>query len=394
MNFILNNEQRKVLGLESVQENWTTINLKNQMIVFLDNKTIVKVIEYSETEYTEYQLSEIIDEDGLILPKTNKGKPKKLSYSSVQSCHKIGIYFKYETKAWVNYAMIGNHTTQKTFYSTNFEEINIDTFEKFSAWLHEWQKNFSEKDFFELETFKNETRHNIDIKEGDFFVFKVDKTNFGFGRVLLNIRKLKKDKNIIGHYGLLSLMGQPLAIKIYHKINPSKNINLSELKQKKSIPAQYIMDNRLFYGDYEVIGNQPLNPEELDFPIHYNNNIKDKKGEVFSYLQYGLLYLETNNPTFDTTFNISYRHYLDIDKESDFMKYHNSGIGFDLRLNKKILESCIEKNSNLPYWEDNRYYQEDDLRNPKNQKHLDLIFNFFELDSQKTYTQNKEKREK
>lgn len=53
------------------------------------------------------------------------------------------------------------------------------------------------------------------------------------------------------------------------------------------------MDILLFYGDYEIIGNEPLLEAEYDFPISYSKSIH--YGDFYTvYLQYALIYKETN----------------------------------------------------------------------------------------------------
>jgi hypothetical protein len=50
-----------------------------------------------------------------------------------------------------------------------------------------------------------------------------------------------------------------------------------------------MMDNLLFYGEYEIIGHKDLNDEEFNFPISYGRSI-DQRNVVF--LQWGVIHLE------------------------------------------------------------------------------------------------------
>ena len=52
-------------------------------------------------------------------------------------------------------------------------------------------------------------------------------------------------------------------------------------------------------------------------------------------------------------------------KEKD---YSNKSIGWDLDVNKNVVEQCIKKKSNKPYWEQELFGMDGDLRNPINQR--------------------------
>ena len=85
----------------------------------------------------------------------------------------------------------------------------------------------------------------INFNEGDFFAFKISRREWCFGRILMDVSKLRKDENFEKNknYGLAHLMGKPLIIKVYHKISDNKNIDLKELSKCLALPSQAIMDN-------------------------------------------------------------------------------------------------------------------------------------------------------
>lgn len=394
MTFELNNEQRKHLGLELVAKNWEKVILKGDSyrpnsILYFDKNTIRKQVISTEFKYSETQYNEDTENRELLLPKTKKGKPKKLTSSTLESKTPIGIYFNFE----VNEIIIGNHTTQNTFYSTYFENIKFKNITDLKDWLTDYIKNSTSEDLKSIEQFASKKRKRIKLKAGDFFTFKVDRRNYGFGRLICDLRPLRKDSKFIANknYGIMNLMTQPLVIKIYHFISPTKETDLKKLKTKKSIPAQYIMDNALFYGDYEVIGNQPLSESEYDFPISYSKSIHYGDFDTV-YLQYGLIYKEA-------TRNKYYKHIEipnpdskhDWDKVLKFNPYRMESIGGTLNFHKQTLENCIKTNSNQPYWESEFYELEADLRNPKNQAVKDEIFEYFKLNSNGTYYENLKK---
>ena len=112
-------------------------------------------------------------------------------------------------------------------------------------------------------------------------LFKISRREWCFGRILLDVSKLRKDENFKKNknYGLAKSYGKPLIIKVYHKISDNKNIDLKELSKCLALPSQAIMDNIFYYGEAIILGNLPLKPEENDMFISVSESISgiDKK---------------------------------------------------------------------------------------------------------------------
>jgi len=392
MAFELTNEQRRYLGLELVADNWEKAALNGDSyrpssILYFDKNIIKKQVISTELKYSEIQYNEETKDREFLIPKTQKGKPKKLTSSTLESKTPIGTYFNFG----INGITIGNHTTQNTFYSTYFENLKFKDISDLKNWLADFIKNSSPEDIKSIQQFSSKKRKRIKLKEGDFFAFKVDRRNFGFGRLICDLRPLRKDSNFKDkkNYGIMNLMTQPLVIKVYHFISPTKEIDLDKLKTKKSIPAQYIMDNVLFYGDYEVIGNHPLSELEYDFPISYSKSIHFGDFDTV-YLQYGLIYKETTTKKYNKHLAIENpdKNAKSWDKVLKSNPYRMESIGATLNFHKDTLENCIKLNSNQPYWESEFYELEADLRNPKNKSAKKDIFEFFNLNPNGTYYEN------
>ena len=387
MTFELTNEQRKNLGLQIVLSSWDKTKINDETFVYFEGNTIRKKISVNEVSYEEIELNEETENRTILLPKTSKGKSKKLNFSSLEARNGIGMYFK----ANVTGITIGNYATEKTFYSTEFEDIRFLNMQDIKLWIENFTSSMSENEIKDLNKFAKEKRQRINLKEGDFFVYKVDRYNFGFGRLICDIRKLRKEPNFMlkKNYGLAQLMTQPLVIKIYYIIDNIKNQDLNYLKSLKSLPSQYIMDNRLYYGDFEIIGNLPLEHWEIDFPISYGRSISYGDFDTV-YLQYGEIYKETKRNNFYKYIEIpNPDSKTDWDKCLKFNPYRNESISYNLNLDKSVLEKVISEDSNQPYWHCNNYELEDDLRNPINEEIKKEIFDYFGLNSKKSYSENK-----
>ena len=373
--FELNNEQRKYLGLIPVEEHWELVKFDNGIYYYFEDDIIRKEIKVSKNYYHESELNVKTSENRtMILPKTKRGKIKKFNYTVTQSFSPFGTYFTFSADG----VIIANYTSQRTYYSETFtekEKISLDDLKK---WLDKWMKETTEEDLEEIEEFKNAKRKHCKFNEGDFFAFKISRREWCFGRILMDVSKLRKDENFEKNknYGLAHLMGKPLIIKVYHKISDNKNIDLKELSKCLALPSQAIMDNIFYYGEAIILGNLPLKPEENDMFISVSESISGIDKNI-AYLQYGLIYREIPLSDYEKLIK---------DLKIGPQTLRREGIGFVIDTYK--LKECIEAKSNSPFWEKYKKHNVPDLKNPD---HIELkrkIFKAFGLDADKTYEEN------
>ena len=373
--FELTNEQRKYLGLIPVEEHWELVKFDNGIYYYFEDDTIKKEIKVSKNYYHEAELNEKTAENRtMILPKTKRGKIKKFNYTATQSFSPFGTYFTFSTDG----VIIANYTTQRTYYSEIFSEKEKISLDNLKKWLDKWMKETTEEDLEEIEEFKNAKRKHCKFNEGDFFAFKISRREWCFGRILMDVSKLRKDENFEKNknYGLAHLMGKPLIIKVYHKISDNKNIDLKELSECLALPSQAIMDNIFYYGEAVILGNLPLKPEENDMFISVSESISGIDKNI-AYLQYGLIYRE-----------IPLSDYEKLIKELKIgaQTLRREGIGFVIDTYK--LKECIEAKSNSPFWEKYKKRNVPDLKNPDYIELKRKIFKAFGLDADKTYEEN------
>ena len=131
---ILRNEDRKYLGLTPIEDHWERMDIKH-ITLFFDGNVIQKKITHAEFEsqhflYLEEDVYvETAENRTIVLPKTLRGKPKKLNYTATTMFTRIGMYFMYND----GYVVIANATTQKTFYWTCIE--GKENKKRFDKWF-------------------------------------------------------------------------------------------------------------------------------------------------------------------------------------------------------------------------------------------------------------------
>lgn len=361
--FELTNEQRKCFGLLPVDSNWIRMEPKTSpydqhtTISYLDGNLLRKVILTGNNIYNEYEICEQLSDDlQYLLPKTQKGKPGLLSAAALKKRPGTGMCLSYDRHSNGFYSLdMYSHTSQKCYYSNAYEPMRSYGRDDFQQWVENWCTETTKDDLADIANFAAQPREHVKFREGDVFRFKINRRLYGYGRILLDYSLMRKKKEPFWDV----LMGKPTVCSVYHIVTERKNVTLEELRELDSLPSVHMMDNRLFYGDFEVIGNIPIGNSE-DYPILYGGSISALYRGVL--LQCGKLYRKIDGGT------------------ALYNNYRNNGIGFNLNFQLPILLECVEQGSNNPYWAQDNWTVNSDLRNPKFRTELGQICKQFDLE--------------
>ena len=354
--FELTNDHRKCLGIPLISDSWVRIKAKPSphsyydTYAFINEEKIVKVIQVSNAEgrefYNEWSVDQELSDDGAyILPKTDKGKPRLFTASTLEKVKRLGMGICFNDGV-----DIVNFTTEQVYYRSIYSGKRIKTIKEFQEWLNDWCEETGEDELLDIGEFASRKKVNQKIREGDFFRFKINRRLYGYGRILVDYAAMRKQK--IPFWDVFC--GKPLCVAIYHIATEKSNLTPSQLVGKKTLPSQMIMDNIFFYGECEIIGNIPLVEGEIEYTIHYGESLSIRDPYTY-YYQCGKTFksLHLNIPRY---------------------QFHNNGMSFSLNFTLPVLLECIKCNSNQPYWEmKENVYVEEDLRNPKNAKELAVI---------------------
>ena len=357
--FELTNDQRRCFGLLPVDSSWIPVELKpspydhHTTIAYLDGSTLRKYIATGDDLYKEYEICEELSEDGkYLLPKTPKGKPVLLSATTLEKRTGFGMCLSWLRRRDCTYLDLYSHTSQKCWYSNDYEPISGEF--DFPQWVDRWCAETTAEDLRAIAAFAMQPRGHRKWKEGDVFRFKINRRLYGYGRILLDYAAMRRRKEPFWDI----LMGKPQICSVYHIVTERPDVTVEELKVLPSLPSVHMMDNRLFYGDFEIIGNIPIGENE-DYPIMYGGSLDSRQQAVL--LQCGKLYRRVENTA------PLYRNFC------------NNVIGFDLRFRLSVLQECIETGSNDPYWVQDSWAANCDLRNPKYRPELEQVCRQFGL---------------
>lgn len=359
----LTNGQRRCFALLPVDPSWEPMELKpspydrHTTVAYLDGTLLRKVILSGEKQYVEYEICEKLSDDRkYLLPKTPKGKPVLLSAATLTKRTGIGMCLTWSQNNGHTYIDLYNHRSQKSYYSNAYEDTRSCAENEFDAWVARWCTETTDGDLTDLTRFAAEPRQHVKFREGDVFRFRINRRLYGYGRILLDYALMRKQK--IPFWDIL--MGKPLACSVYHIVTERTDVTVEELRSLRTLPSVHIMDNKLFYGEFEIIGNIPIGAQE-DYPIMYGNSIDARYRAVL--LQCGKLYRRDDSG------------------KALFRSFSHHGISFHLRFKLDVLLACIAAESNEPYWiQTDRQLFSQDLRNPKYRTELEQVCKQFDLD--------------
>lgn len=354
--FELTNEQRPCFGLKPVEPDWVPMVLKaspyhsHTTIAYRDGQTLRKYVASGPNQYVETELHEQLSEDlKYLLPKTSRGKPTLLTAASMEKRGGTGMCLNC-TFYRSTYLDLFHHESQNCWYDNRYEVIPLKSIDDFASWVRDWCADTTQEDLDAIAAFAQSKRTHVKFREGDVFRFRINRRLYGYGRILLDYAQMRKRKEPMFDI----LPGKPTACAVYHLATERRDVTLEELQKLPSLPSVHMMDNRLYYGDFVIIGNLPLREKE-DWPILYGGSNDIRSRDV--HLQCGHQYRKLPNQS------SLFPH--------DPFKF--GSIGFDLRFKLPVLLDCIEAGNNDPYWAAQHPNHNRDLRNPQYRAELEKV---------------------
>lgn len=354
------NEQRLTLGLAPVEPGWEWVRLKDsntpgfESWACFDGDVIRKHIHISPHGFTEDEYQERTAQGRtLLLPRTERGKPTKLSATTLGTRKSTGMRLTWSgggVRLW-------NLNTYQTYYSSAMDKTPpVSSLEDLGAWLERWREETTPEDLAGVTAFARAKRRHVKYREGDFFRFKVGRREYGYGRILLDYHKMRKEKEPFWDI----LMCRPLVVKVYHLITENPDVPPERLRELPAMPSDIVMDDEIYYGSAPIIGHLPLEDRELDFPILYGGSISGPDwGKKTALFQCGRIFkrLEGTEPL-----------------PGCMSRWRNNGVAAEIFVRRGVWEACIAAGNNSPAWE-----AEEDLRSPACREFLRTICDQFGL---------------
>ena len=292
----LTNAQRIAMGLTPVGEDWTWGRFpgvdsapETEYWAAFQGDVLRKALVFSPNLYEERELAEqTLEGRGKILPRGGKGKPRPISVSDLER-KPMGMYLRF----WggQHQLFLEHIPSKRTYYTAALDRNGVpEDLSGFLRWAAQWEAETTPADRAELAALLQSGPQKRTWREGDFFRFPLGRREFGYGRILQDVRAWKKAKKPFWDV----LQGtRPLLVAPCRILTRDPDLGPEELKKLPLMPSFYLEDFHLAVGDYPVVGHLPLEREEMDYPIRYGRAVpwteKPKVvfqcGEVFRELE-------------------------------------------------------------------------------------------------------------
>lgn len=331
----LTNSQRSAMGLEPVGEDWEWGRFpgvdsapETEYWAAFQGDVLRKALVFSPKVYEEREMAEqTLEGRSKILPRGGKGKPRGISLSDLER-KPLGMYLRF----WggQNQLFLKHTPSNRTYYDAALDCIGVPAdLHGFLEWAARWEVETTPADREELTKLLSSGPQKRSYREGDFFRFPLGRREFGYGRILQDVRAWRKAKKPFWDV----LQGtRPLLVTPCRILTRTPDLTLEELRKLPLMPSFYLDDFHLAVGDYPIVGNLPLEEGETDHPIRYGKAVPWRETPTVIF-QCGPIYreLEGAEPP----------PYCD--------RFQNWGVKGEIFTTRSQLEESVCQDSNEPY---------------------------------------------
>lgn len=344
----LTNEQRRCFGIAPVGEEWERVALPRSKyddydtVIYLDGDRVRYIVRHGELQHIEHALDERLTPDRAFIVPKRSSKPIKLSAATICKRSPVGMCLWYQRHEGSENGSVGLHNAANmNYYSSWVAGESIGDMADFRRWVDDWCAATTEADLADVAAFAALKTKTVRLQEGDVFRFRWTRGKWGYGRILLDYRLMRKLK--IPFFDCL--MGPPLAIEVFQIVTGDPAMSVDEVLSHAAMPAQNIFDNALHFGEFEIIGHAPV-PEDRDArcPIMYGRSFSVRENRIM--YQQGRIFRE-----------------LPGGKALGGCDFRNCAIGWGIDVTMPEVLACMAQGLS-PYWDKPHYQRQRNLMNP------------------------------
>lgn len=279
---VLTNEERRYFGLEPILPDWERFTIKPGYVVYFDGDVIRKIISMCTFsgkgwenffDYIETDNEIHTRERQVVLPRTKRGKEKKLNYTSINSMIPTGCSVQINLRNPNNGSSLYVRNVRNSISLPIVIPDDLDTLTQFREWLTGFMAACPADYFDKVERMKHTSHRTIKYFNGDIFRFEIDLEHYGFGLIMGQLRKMKKDGLLRDEHILNDTLGIPLLVRLYLLKTTDKDLPAEQIAAHPLGGTFLMMDNQVIWGAYEIVGNKTLEESDIDFPIQAGHSI-------------------------------------------------------------------------------------------------------------------------
>lgn len=285
--FIINNEERKYMGLDNMDDNWemtqfySKTNLWHKRTsVFWSDCIIMKIIleekrvsdeRITYESITEYDIELHTENREWLLPLTARGKKKKINATNILAFAPTKCIFHFHLDSYDKPLTSMSIYNQKNNKSIAIgENDKIDTIRNDSD-FHEFMKYYMDTcptNYFEKINELREAPHiTVKYKTGDIFRSEVDRFQYTYGIIIGQVKEILKWPELPEYHSMRKLMMVPIMVRFFDICTKNDNLTVDELEKFSLGRTQICGDNDIIWGKHKVIGHKEIEKEDLEFNL-------------------------------------------------------------------------------------------------------------------------------
>ena len=285
--FKITNEERRYMGLDSVDDNWdmsqfySKTNLwYKRTSVFWCNDTIKKVIvenkrvsddEITYESITEYDTNLQTENREWLLPLTTRSKKKKLNATNILAVNPLGCIFHFHLDAFPKPSAsmsIYNCRNNKHIAIGEQDKINkIRTDTDFHEFMNYYMETCPSNYFDKIKALREDKHVTVKYKTGDIFRMEFDRFHYCYGIITGQIKKILKWKELPEFHSLRSLLMIPIMVRFYNVCTTDDSLTVEDLACIPLGRVEICGDNDIIWGTHEIIGHKELQKEDIEFNL-------------------------------------------------------------------------------------------------------------------------------
>jgi hypothetical protein len=268
--FRLTNEQRPCFGLDPVHEEWEEVEIKPGTTIYYDQEDVIrKVIKfdpYYRFQYTEFDTFMATRNRTTILPKTEKGKEKKITPTNIIAPTPSGCTVTFRLTSERLGSGIYAYNPRNHIKLPIDSDDNLHTLDELRHWITQYIETCPPDYFNQVDRMRTMPHRTIKYKAGDVFRFEIDRLHYGFALIIGETKKLSP--YIPAGHNWNSLMTVPILFRFYELKTTEKELPIEEICSYPLLRADFMSDGDIIWGKHEIVGHKPLEAKDIDFPMH------------------------------------------------------------------------------------------------------------------------------
>ncbi len=290
----LNDRYRYYYGLAPIDSKWESMTFYSvthcfykRTIMFFDGNSVKKMIFEEKNSLNGGQVyretdveAETVDRK-LLIPKTERGKNKSLTPTSLQN----PTY----SRATLEVALCQKNSGISVFNPKNDQILpvlsdNMNSKDDFIRLTEDYISSCPENYDDVIQRFRTIDRPHVKFRAGDIFRIQITPTLYTYCLILGKVRDILKWEELDKNHPLQKVMAQPIVYRQFAIVTDNPDMTAQELCGIPMLDCEFAQDNEILWGTYPIAAHKALEKSDIDLGFSASSYFKS--------ISWGLTYHE------------------------------------------------------------------------------------------------------